>query len=378
LRLGRIRYVVFKEFIHVLRDPRLRTFLFLPPLIQLLTYGYAVNFDIKHIDTAIYDQSRTAESRELISRFGSTEYFHLAAEVQDEKQLADLIDRGKVTMAVRIHPDFAKRLKEGNEPAPVQIIIDGTDSNAALVVAGYAGTVINNYSQEVVAERMRRQGMTGELISPIVVDQRAWFNPNLISRYSFVPGVIAMVVMLVSLMLTAMAVVREKELGTMEQIMVTPLLPSELILGKTIPFVLIALFDVALVVAVGVFWFEVPMRGSIAVLLLGTILFLFNSVGLGLFISTVSSTQQQAMMASSFFFTPAILLSGFVFPISNMPTAVQYVTYLNPLRYFIVVIQDIFLKGVGLSVLWPQMVGMAVLGVSLLSLSVLRFRKRVA
>jgi len=375
MRLGRILHIVHKEFIQVLRDKRLRTVLFLPPIIQLLTYGYAVNFDIKHISTAIFDEDHSRESRQLVARFTSNQYFDVVGYVESEGEVRDLIDRNKITAAVRIYPQFARRIKTGHQ-GPVQLIVDGTDSNAAIQVSNYASTVINTYSQDLLRERMQRLGAAGDLTAPVVLDQRAWFNPNIISRYSFVPGVIAMVVMLVSLMLTAMAVVREKELGTMEQIMVSPVTPAEFMLGKTIPFVIISLIDVAVVFAVGVLWFQVPFRGSLLILLLGTILFLFNSVGLGLFISTVSSTQQQAMMASSFFFTPAILLSGFIFPIYNMPLAVQYITYLNPLRYFIVVIQYLFLKGVGLDVLWPQMLGMATLGVAMLGLSVLRFRKR--
>ncbi|MFH0809164.1 MAG: ABC transporter permease [Pseudomonadota bacterium] len=374
----RVWHIIVKELIQVLRDSRMRVVLFLPPLIQLIAYGYAVNFDIRHIPVAIYDEDQTPQSRALIQRFGASEYFDLAAVVRTNREVENLLNRGDVTMVLHLPHDFARRIKSGRHSAPVQLILDGTDSNAAMVVSRYAGVVLNDYSAEVLAERMARLGPMGSVSAPIEIDQRAWFNSNLSSRYSFIPGVIAMVVMLVSLMLTAMAVVREKEIGTMEQIMVTPIRPTELMLGKTVPFVLIALVDVGIVTLVGIFWFGVPFRGSVLVLLLGTILFLFNSVGLGLFFSTISATQQQAMMASSFFFTPAILLSGFIFPIHNMPRLVQYITYLDPLRYFITVLQGIFLKGVGLETLWPQMAAMAALGVALLGLSVLRFRKRVA
>lgn len=373
----RIRQIIVKEFIQAVRDPRLRLFLFLPPLIQLLTYGYAINFDIKHIPTVVLDEARTPQSRELINRFGATEYFDLSHFVSSPKQVRDLIDRGKVTFALRFPWDFAKKLKAG-KAGPVQLLIDGTDSNAALVAMGYAGTIINDYAAEIIKERLGRQGLGGELSTAVALEPQTWFNPNRISRVSFVPGVIAMVVMLVSIMLTALAVVREKEGGTLEQLLVTPIRPVELMLGKTIPFVLISLFDVALVTVVAIFWFEVPFRGNLLVLLLGTLLFLFNSVGLGLFISTLCTTQQQAMMVSTFIFSPAILLSGLVFPIPNMPEVVQYMTYLNPLRYFIIVVQDVFLKGVGLDILWPQLLGMGCLGVILLSLSVLRFQKRLA
>ena len=297
--------------------------------------------------------------------------------VESERHLRDLIDHSEVTLVVRIPWDFAKKLKMGR-PHQVQIIIDCTDSNAAIIVSRYASTILNDYTQEMMKQRLWRFGLTGELAAPVDMEYRAWFNPNRMSRFTYVPGVIAMVVMLVSLMLTALAVVREKEIGTMEQILVTPIRPVEFLLGKTIPFVIISFGEVVMVTLVALLWFEVPFRGSFLALFVGTMTFLFNSVGLGLLISTASSTQQQAMMAGTFFLTPAIMLSGLVFPINNMPVFFQYVTYLNPLRYFIIVVQDSFLKGVGLKVLWPQMAAMFGLGTAMLGLSVLRFKKRLA
>ena len=374
--LRRIYHIMVKEFIQAVRDPRLRIFLFLPPLIQLLIYGYTINFDIKHIRTGVFDESRTSQSRELTKRFGATDYFDLDYFPPSPVSMRSLLDRGKVSLILHIPWDFAEKLQAG-KTAPLQLVIDGTDSNAALIVGRYANAIINDYAAEFRNDRLGRLGLAEDLGVPIAVEEQTWFNLNRISRFSFVPGVIAMVVMLVSIMLTALAVVREKEIGTMEQLLVAPIQPVEFMLGKTIPFVIISLVDVILVTVVAIFWFEVPFRGNPLVLLLGTILFLFSSVGVGLFISNVCSTQQQAMMVSSFFFTPAILLSGLVFPIDNMPQAVQYITYLNPLRYFIIVVQDVFLKGVGLDFLWPQMVGMATLGLLLLSSSVLGFRKRL-
>jgi ABC-2 type transport system permease protein len=374
--IRRLRHLIWKEFIQVLRDKKLRLFIFLPPIIQLIAYGYAINFDIKHVPTAIYDQSRSAESRHLISRFTSSDYFAVKDFIHTEAELRRLIDENLVTMVLRIPYDFARQIKS-NQSASVQVVVDATDSNAALIVGRYASIVISDFSLTILQERLARLGAV-QVKSPVTIEQRAWYNTNLSSRYSFVPGVIAMVVMLVSLMLTALAVVREKEIGTIEQILVSPIRPVEFMLGKTIPFIVISLLDMVVIILVGVFWFEVPLRGSLLVLFLGAITFLFNSVGLGLFISTVASTQQQAMMAGTFFFTPAILLSGLIFPIPNMPPFFQYLTYLDPLRYFVVVVQGIFLRGDGLAVLWPQMAGMAVLGVTLLSLSILRFQKRLA
>ncbi|MBU4234398.1 MAG: ABC transporter permease [Desulfobacterales bacterium] len=375
----RIRHIIIKEFIQVLRDKKLRFFLIVPPLVQLLTYGYVVNFDIKHVALAVFDESRTMESRQLIDRFTSTDWFNVKYFIKSQKELLHLVDRGDITMALWFQWDFATRMRQGKS-GRLQVIVDATDSNAALIVSRYAGTVIADYNQQQLNQRLARQGQAWAGQSGLALDMepRAWFNPNLISRYSMVPGVIAMVVLLVSLMLTALSVVREKEIGTMEQILVTPIRPIELMLGKTIPFVIISLLEVAMVTALGILWFEVPFRGSFLVLLLGTMAFLFNSVGLGLLISTVSSTQQQAMMAGNLFLTPAILLSGLIFPIANMPVFFQYLTYLNPLMYFVIVTQGIFLKGAGLVLLWPQITAMTVLGLGMLGLAVARFKVHIA
>ena len=375
----RIRHIIIKEFIQVFRDRKLRFFLIVPPLVQLLAYGYVVNFDIKHVATAVFDESRTMESRLLIDRFTSTDWFDVKYYVKSQKELLHLVDRGDITMALWIQWDFATRLRQGKS-GRLQVIVDATDSNAALIVNRYAGTVIADYNQERLDRRFARQGQewVGTFSLPLEMEPRAWFNDNLISRYSMIPGVIAMVVLLVSLMLTALSVVREKEIGTLEQILVTPIRPIELMLGKTIPFVIISMLEVAMVTALGILWFEVPFRGNFLVLLVGTMAFLFNSVGLGLLISTVSSTQQQAMMAGNLFLTPAILLSGLIFPIANMPVFFQYLTYLNPLMYFVIVTQGVFLKGAGLALLWPQMAAMTVLGTGMLGLAVARFKVHIA
>ncbi|MGC2433909.1 MAG: ABC transporter permease [Desulfobaccales bacterium] len=374
----RIRHIIIKEFIQVWRDKKLRFFLIGPPLIQLLAYGYVVNFDIKHVATAIFDESRTKESRELIQRFTSNDWFQVNYFLNSRKELLDLIDQGEITMALWIQWDFARQLRQGKS-GQVQVIVDATDSNAALIVSRYASTAIGDYSQEQLVSRLERQGAgrAGKPGLPLSLEARAWFNPNLISRYSMVPGVVAMVVLLLSLMLTALSVVREKEIGTLEQILVTPIRSVELMLGKSIPFVLICLGDVVLVTLVAVLWFDVPFRGQILVLFLGTVAFLFNSVGLGLLISTIASTQQQAMMAGNLVLTPAIMLSGLIFPIANMPPFFQYLTLLNPLRYFIIVVRGIFLQGAGLNLLWQQMAAMTVLGLIMLTLAVLRFHKHL-
>jgi ABC-2 type transport system permease protein len=373
----RIWQMVKKEFIQVWRDRRLRIFLILPPIIQLIIYGYAINFDIRQVPFAVFDEDRTQASESLLSRFTASEYFRLTDSINSEAELRDLIDRSRITLAVRIPKGFAEKIA-ANQPVPLQLILDATDSNTALIVAKYARTILNDYAREMLQKTLKHLNLPNKLQTPVVIEPRAWLNPNLESKNAFVPGVIAMVVMLVSLMLTALSVVREREIGTMAQIMVSPLSPLEFLSGKTIPFILISLVDVALVTLVGVFWFEVPFQGSVIVLFIGTMAFLLSSVGLGLLISTTCSTQQQAVMAGTFVLTPAILLSGLIFPIANMAVIFQYITYVNPLRYFIVIVQGVFLGGRSLAALWPQMAAMAGLGVVFLSLSIIRFRGRLA
>jgi ABC-2 type transport system permease protein len=375
----RIQRIIVKEFIQVWRDKKMRFFLIAPPLVQLLVYGYIINFDFAHVTVGILDESRTMESRELISRFTSNQWFNVKYYIKTHKELLNRIDHNDITMAVWIQWDFATRLRQ-SKSGRVSVILDATDSNTALLVSRYAGTVIADYSQEQLRQRLASKGLKweGQLGPPLSIEPRAWFNTNLISRYSMIPGVTAMVVLLISLMLTALSVVREKEIGTMEQILVTPIRPIELMLGKTIPFAIIAMLVGIGVTVVGVLWFQVPFRGDPLVLIVGTSAFLLSSIGLGLFISTISSTQQQAMMAANLFLMPAIMLSGLVFPIANMPMFFQYLTRLNPLTYFILVARGVFLVGAGLSLLWKDMAAMVLLGVSLLTLAVARFKIHLA
>jgi ABC-2 type transport system permease protein len=373
----RIWQMMKKEFIQVWRDRRLRIFLILPPIVQLVIYGYAINFDIRQVPFAVFDEDRTQASESLLSRFTASEYFRLTDSINSEAELKDLIDRSRITLALHIPKGFAAKIA-ANQPVPLQIILDATDSNTALIVAKYTRTILNDYAREMLQQTLKHLNLPMKMQTPVVIEPRAWLNPNLESKNAFVPGVIAMVVMLVSLMLTALSVVREREIGTMAQILVSPLSPLEFLFGKTIPFILISLVDVALVTLMGVFWFEIPFQGSVGVLFIGTLTFLLSSVGLGLLISTTCSTQQQAVMAGTFVLTPAILLSGLIFPIANMAVIFQYITYVNPLRYFIVIVQGVFLGGRGLAALWPQMAAMTGLGVVFLGLSIIRFRGRLA
>lgn len=373
----RIRQMLIKEFIQVFRDPRMRTVIFVIPCIQTLVIGYAVTLDVNHVRTAVYDLDHSVDSRELASRFLDSGYFDLVEYVDNDARARELLDRGSVSVVLRMNAGFSEDLRAGRT-SRLQVIVDGTDSNTAGIVLSYASRITSAASEQILVERVSR--LTGAARDPSLVDlrTRAWFNENLQSRYYYVPGVIVVVVTLVTLLLTSMAVVREKEIGTMEQIMVTPITPTEFILGKTVPFALIGFIDVFAVTAVGVFWFEVPIRGNLLLLLGATGLYLMTTLGAGLLISTISQTQQQAMMSTFFFFFPAMLLSGFAFPVENMPQVVQWLTLLNPLRYFLVVVRAIFLKGVGADVLWPQISALAAMGVATLWFVSRRFKKTLA
>lgn len=371
--IERIKNMIVKEFIQVLRDRRMKAVVFITPIIQLMVFGYAVTTDVNTITTAVLDMDRTYESREVSRRLAASGYFQITRHPESYAEVQDLLDRGHVLAAVNIPGGFSKDLKRG-EPAEVQIIVDGTDSNTATVAMDYANRILASYSGEI---SRGRQAAARADVRTIDLDTRAWYNPDLKSRNYNVPGVIAIIVMLISLLLTAMAVVREREIGTMEQLMVTPLKPAELILGKTIPFAILGFVDMILVTVVGVFWFGITIKGSIALLFLSASVYLLSVLGIGLFISTISRTQQQALMATFLFYLPAVLLSGFMFPIENMPEVIQWGTYLNPLRYFLVIIRGVFLKGAGLEILWPQLLYMLVLGAAVLTLSSLRFRKRL-
>ena len=370
----RIYRMLVKEFIQVLRDPRMKAMIFIMPILQLIVFGYAVTTDVIHIRTAVYDLDRSPESRALVERLTASGYFSVVAQPESPRARDELLDRGEVVIALQINAGYADDLRSGRT-AVIQSIVDGTDSNTGTVAMDYAQRVIADFSKTYGAQAA---DLPQAAAQPIELRSRAWFNPDLKSRNFNVPGVIGVIVLLMSLLLTSMAIVREREIGTMEQLMVTPIRPIELILGKTLPFVLISYVDVLLVTAVGVAWFDIPIQGSFLLLLSGAGLYLMSAIGAGLFISTISRTQQQALMSTFFFYLPAVLLSGFMFPISNMPEPAQWVTYLNPLRYFLVIIRAIFLKGSGLDVLWPQFVALAVLGTALLAVSALRFRKRMA
>jgi len=372
---GRLRQMLIKELIQVFRDKRTLWVIFGPPLIQMLVFGYAATLDIHHVPIAVLDCDHSQPSRDLVARFAASRYFRVQKTLGDAKEIPAVMDKGEVDLVIRIDAGFARLLRKG-VTAPLQVIVDASNSNTALIGLGYLNEVADSFSREYLAERLALSSpLTAPSLPRIVLERRPWYNPDLSSRWFFVPGVIGNLMLVIVVNLTAFAVVREREIGTLEQIMVTPIRRVEFIMGKTLPFFLVGLMDATLVTLLGTLWFRVPLQGSIGVLALGTVLFLFCMLGVGLFISTISGTQQQAMVSAFFFIMPALIFSGFASPIASMPQALQWLTYLNPSRYYQTVLRSVFLKGTGLEILWPEMAAMAGLAVVLLTISVLRFQK---
>jgi drug efflux transport system permease protein len=382
---NRIREIIRKEFLQALREPRMRVLLIAPPLVQLLIFGYAVNLDVENSRIGWMDLDHTPASRELLAAFQGSRYFKVVATPEREGEIRDWLDKGKLHAVVRVLPGFGRDIERGRT-ASVQILVEGSNSNTASIVSSYATRIVSSYAERMLSEQQAKRlialsgGNSGPVaagVPTLTVRSRVWFNANLQSRDYFVPGVVVNIIALVTIMLTAMSIVREKEIGTMEQLMVTPIRPIELMLGKMLPFALLGLLEVVLVTVAALLVFHIPLRGS-ALLLLGCAgLFLLTTLGSGLLISTLSQTQQQAMMVTFLFFMPAFMLSGFAFPIHNMPLAVQYLTFLNPLRYFMQIVRGIFLKGTGVAVIWPQMLALFIIGLSILTFSASQFRKRL-
>lgn len=380
----RIREIVRKELKQTLREPRMRVLLIGPPLIQLLIFGFAVNLDIESARIGWMDMDNTPASRELRAAFEGSNRFSVVATPHDDAAVQDLLDRGRAQMVVRVLPGFARQLQR-REPAAVQLLVEGSNSNTASIISSYATEVVNRYGasatgaqqNQIMLAQISGGGPAGAALPKLSSRTRVWFNPELRSRNYFVPGVVVNIISIVTLILTAMAIVREKEIGTMEQLMVTPIKPMELMIGKLLPFAGVGLLELALVTSLALAVFRVPFRGSLLLLVACSILYLMTSLGCGLFLSTISHTQQQAMMSSFMFIMPAFMLSGFAFPVRNMPVAVQWLSYLDPIRYFIEIVRGIFLKGTGIETLWPQMLALFVFGVAILGGSALRFRKRL-
>jgi ABC-2 type transport system permease protein len=371
---GRILSLVTKEFLQLRRDTWTRFRLTAPVLVQMILFGYAATFEVNHVSTAVLDLDHSQESRELISHFAASGRFQIVETARTPAEIRKAIDRSDAAVAIVIQAGFTEQLRKGAS-APAQVIVDGTNSNTALIALGYAGQIVSDYGDSMGQDLSRRM-RAGQRPSPTVtLEPRPWFNVDYNSRWFFVPGVIATLTLVMIVNLTSFAVVREREVGTLEQIMVTPIRPLELIIGKTIPFFCVGLAMTALIAVAGTLWFQIPFVGNPFVLLLGTSLYLLSVLGIGLLISTICFTQQQAFATNFFVVNPVFILSGFSFPIASMPRLMQWLSTINPMTYYLVVIRGTFLKGVGLTVLWPQMLALAALGLILLGLCVLRFQK---
>ncbi len=366
--IERLVEMVRKEFRQVFRDPRMIGLIFVTPIIQLVVFGYAVSTDVRNTSSFVVDQDHTQVSRELVTALTASGYFRVVGRSDRPADLVRALDRGDALVGFQIPARFGADLASGRG-ATVQVLVDGTSSNTASVAIGYAQRIVQEYGASAVAARW----------APAVeLRERPWFNPSLLSQDYNVPAVIGTIMLLMCLLLTSLAVVREREIGTLEQLMVSPLRPLELIAGKTIPFALIGLFDLVLITLLARAWFGIPFRGDPLVILTASVLYLLSALGIGLFISTVSRTQQEAFLASFLVFMPAVLLSGFMFPVSSMPPLFQKLTLLNPVRHYIEIVRAVFLKGAGPAALWPQFLALFVMGTTILAFAASRFRKTAA
>lgn len=380
LRPAILKSLIVKEFKQILRDKRMKMMLFGSPVLMLLLFGYAVNTDISEIKMAILDSDKTSESRELIRKFTASGYFRHYVYLQSPDEAAYYLDKGEADMFMHIPADFKRSLLSG-KATELQIIIDGTDSSRASVIMAYINQISSDFSMDYLSEKIRmillsRENSVVRFNEQLPVKERVMFNPDLTSRNFYLPGVLGLLVALITIMLTSMSVVKERESGTIEQIIVSPLRPAEFVAGKTLPFAIIGIIELCIITLIAIAWFRVPFNGSFVFLVFSSIFYILCTLSVGLFISTVSQTQQQAMLSTFLFFIPAILLSGFVFPIYAMPEVFQYITFINPMRYFMTIIRGIFLKGVGFTVLWNELLALTILGSVLVFFSIRRFNRR--
>lgn len=379
--MGRIAYITRKEFIQVFRDPRMFAIIFIAPMLQLFLFGYALTTDVNHIKLAVMDLDRSSDSRELQRAIFNSGYFIDAGAAESDADIEGALVHGLADIVLVIPAGFATYLARGRQ-ATMQVLVDGAESNSAQIGAGYLSKIFFSYAQDQIAARMRmvsaKLGGAARPLPVVEAETRFRYNPELKSVNFFVPGVLAMILMVITMMLTSMAVTREREVGTMEQLVVTPIKPWQLLAGKMLPFAILGLIDVTFILVVAVGHFELPLRGSVGLLYFATAVFLFTTLGMGLFISTISQTQQQAIFVSFLIIMPAVLLSGLMFPIANMPVAVQYLTYLNPLRYYLVIVRGVILKGMDFATLAPQFYLLFAVGALVFALASARFRKTVA
>ena len=372
---SRLMSMIRKEFIQIFRDVRTLVMILVIPIMQLFLLGYSATSDVRNIPLAVLDQNRSPESRALLDAYRAADYFRIAYSVQSEAEIETLIESGKARAAVIIPPDYAQRLADGN--AQVAFILDGSDPTSASTALSAAQLISQSHSTGILAERFARTGQNLRVQPPVEVRTTVWYNPDMISAYFMIPGVIGMVLFAIAAILTATSVVRERERGTIEQLIVTPIRPWELIVGKLMPYVILGFFNTLEVMAVGHWWFGMPIRGDIGLIILLSLDFLITGLGIGLFASTIANTQQEAMLTVWMTLLPSIFLSGFFFPLEAMPTILQWISYLMPLRYYLVILRALLLKGVGLAMIQTDVIAMTLFAVGIMTAAALRFRKRL-
>ncbi len=373
---SRLIALIRKEFIQIRRDPRTLALIIVIPIMQLFLLGYAATNDVRNVPLAVLDQDRSSAARRLLDAYRAADYFRITHAVSSERQLRDLIDRGVVRAGLIIPPNYGEKVHSG-KPASVAFVLDGSDPTVASTALSAAQLIGQAHATAILAERAQRQGFGSNLDSALEVRTQVWYNPDLISAYFMIPGVIGMILYALTSILTATAIVRERERGTIEQLIVTPIRPIELVVGKLFPYVVLAIINAIEVLVLGAWWFDVPVRGNLGLILALSGLFLLSSLGIGLFGSTIANTQQEAMLTVWMTLLPSIFLSGFFFPLEAMPKVLQWISYIFPLRYYLVIIRTLLLKGGGVSALWEQILALTLFGVVIMGAAARRFRKRL-
>jgi ABC-2 type transport system permease protein len=372
---SRLYSIVRKEFIQIFRDRRTLALILVIPIMQLFLLGYAATNDVRNVPLAVFEQSNSAESRALLDAYRAADYFSIAFAAASESEIQELIETGQARAALIIPPDYANRLKEGE--AQVMFILDGSDPSVAATSLSAAKLIGQNHATSILSEKVARSGQSLKLQPPVDVRTTVWYNPDLISAYFMIPGVIGMILYAITAILTASAIVRERERGTIEQLIVTPIRSWELVIGKILPYTILALFDTLEVLLVGHWWFGVPIRGSMLLIIFVSAIFLLSGLGVGLFSSTIANTQQEAMLTVWMTLLPSIFLSGFFFPLEAMPKVLQWISYAMPLRYYLSIIRVLLLKGVGLESIIPDFIALTLFGVLIMGAAALRFKKRL-
>jgi ABC-2 type transport system permease protein len=371
----RLISIIRKEFIQIWRDKRTLAMILVIPVMQLFLLGYSATSDVRNIPIAIWDQARNPESRTLVDAFRAADYFRIAFDVGSEVEIRDLIERGAARAALIIPPDYSQRLLQGD--AQVAVILDGSDPNIGGTALSTARLIGQAHATKIMQEQAARSGRSAEFNPPLEVRPQVWYNPDLISAYFMIPGVIGMILFAITSILTATTIVRERERGTIEQLIVTPIRSWELVVGKLTPYGILSLFDTLVVLAIGHVWFKVPVRGDLGLIIALSGLLLLSGLGIGLFASTIANTQQEAILTTWMTLLPSIFLSGFFFPLEAMPTVLRWVSYIIPLRYYLVIIRALLLKGVGVAALQNEIIPLAIFGVGIMTAAALRFRKRL-